>query len=253
MKLNDLDLKNWRQYNGDITTDALWLTPQSPHPKFNLPKRDIFKSIPKEDNGYHGKFIPEIPYQFIQRFTKKGEIVWDCFAGVGTTHYIAEMLGRRCICNDLNPRKPFILRADSTTLNPLENVQLLIMHPPYWDAIQYSTSPEDGCNMLTLKEYESWFDKVVVNTTQYLDRGRFLVLVCGNLYKDGEEITLGYYAKEIIRRRGFKLKSHIIKDYGETKSGNFGKLYNLNYYRQLKGNYNNFYGDNIFLLQKVSR
>ena len=107
--------------------------------------------------------------------------------------------------------------------------------------------------MLTLKEYESWFDKVVANTTQYLDNGRFLVLVCGNLYKDGEEITLGYYAKEIIRRHGFKLKSHIIKDYGETKSGNFGKFYNLNYYRQLRGNYNNFYGDNIFLLQKVSQ
>jgi DNA modification methylase len=251
MQLNDLDLHNWRQYQNDITTDALWLTPHSTRPKFFMPKRELFNLIPKQDKVYHGLFIPEIPYQFITRFTKARETVWDCFAGIGTTHYVADFLNRKCICNDLTSQKDFIIQADSRTFNPGTNVQLLIMHPPYWQAVHFSDKLEDGSNQPTLESYLAWFKEIVENTIQYLDVGRFLVLVAGNIYYESEEVTLGYYLKEIIRAYGFKLKSHIIKDYGETKSGNFGKAYNLNYYRQLRGNYNNFYGDNIFLLQKV--
>ena len=38
-------------------------------------------------------------------------------------------------------------------------------------------------------------------------------------------------------------------DYGETK-GTKVKNHNLNYMRQLRGRYNNFYGDNIFILKR---
>ena len=99
-----------------------------------------------------------------------------------------------------------------------------------------------------MEEFLSWFERVTKNVIRYLDKQRFLILVCGNTYSNGEEHTLGVWCKDVIRKHGFKCKSHIIKDYGETKKGS--KNYNLNFYRQLKGNYNNFYGDNIFILQK---
>jgi len=41
---NDLDYKNWRKYLGDITTDALWITPNTKG-KFEIPKRDF---LPKK-------------------------------------------------------------------------------------------------------------------------------------------------------------------------------------------------------------
>lgn len=66
---------------------------------------------------------------------------------------------------------------------------------------------------------------------------------------DDEEIDFGVLSKDVIRNLGYMCKSYIIKDYGETK-GEDGRNYNLNYVRQLKGNYNNFYGENIFILQK---
>ena len=251
MQLSDLDLSKWEQYQDDITTDALWLTPYSTRPKFFIPKRELFDSIPKENKNFHGLFIPEIPYQFIRRFTKPGDVVWDCFAGSGTTHYVAQILNRECICNDLTPTKSFIIQADSRVFNPGKKVQLLIMHPPYWNIIHFSDDLADGSNISTFESYLLWFERIVKNAMQFLEVNRFLILVAGNVYHNGEEITLGYSLKEIIRQHGFKLKSHIIKDYGETKGGNGGRSYNLNYYRQLRGNYNNFYGDNIFLLQKV--
>lgn len=243
--MNNLDLKDWRNYLGDITTDSIWITKGVNQGKFIIPKRDF---LPKNSSDFHGLFIPEIPYQFINRFTKKGEFVWDCFGGSGTTKKVAEILGRNCIINDLNPKEDYIIEADSKTFKPCTNVQLVFMHPPYHNIIKYSQNENDGSNFKDINSFLKWFEEIVDNVIKHLDKNRFLILVCGNIYQDGEEKTLGVWCKDIIVKKGFKCKSHIIKDYGETKGGS--KNYNLNYYRQLKGNFNSFYGDNIFILQK---
>ena len=246
-KFSDIKLSQWRDYLDNITTDALWVEPKHKKDgKFIIPKRDF---LPENSSKFHGLFIPEIPYQFITRFTKKDETVWDCFGGSGTTYKVAQHLKRDCIINDLNPQEDYIVQGDSTTFDPQRNVQLLFMHPPYHNIIKYSDNSKCGSNCKSIEGFLNWFEKVVKNCIQYLDRDRFLVLVCGNIYQNSEEHTLGVWCKDIIRKKGFKLKSHIIKDYGETKGGQ--KNYNIQYYRQLKGNFNNFYGDNIFILQKI--
>jgi DNA modification methylase len=246
-KFNDLDISNWKDYLGDITTDALWVSGIKKNDgKFVIPKRDF---LPPNNPEFHGLFIPEIPYQFIKRFTKENETVWDCFGGSGTTYRVAEILNRKCIINDLTPKEDYIQQGDSTIFNPNQQVQLIIMHPPYHNIVKYNDDERCGSSKKTIDDFVKWFDLVADNVTQYLEKERFLILVCGNLYTGGEEHTLGVTLKNVIRSKGFKLKSHIIKDYGETK-GSGGKDYNLNYYRGLKNNYNSFYGDNIFILQK---
>lgn len=243
---NDLNYNDWKKYLGDITTDAIWVTPNI-NGKFEIPKRDF---LPKNSNTFHGLFIPEIPYQFIRRFTKNGEIVWDCFGGSGTTKKVSDLLDRKCIINDISPQEDFIIKADSTTFNPNSKIHLIFMHPPYHSIIKYSDKKDDGSNCNSIKDFLDWFEKVVKNVTSHLEKNRFLILVCGNIYQNGEEHTLGVWCKDIILKYGFKCKSHIIKDYGETKGGS--KNYNLNYYRALRGNFNSFYGDNIFILQKIN-
>ena len=246
-KHNDLDLKNWKSLKGDITTDAVWYSGiKKDDGKFLIPKRDF---LSKNDSIFHGIFIPEIPYQMIKRFTKENEIVWDCFGGSGTTYKVAKILNRKCIINDLTPTQNYIQEGDSRFFDPKFKVQLVILHPPYLDIVKYSNKPGDGSTYELNAFMDDWFKDIIQNADKFLDNKRFMVLVCGNIYKNGEELTLGVWLKDIICRNfNYKCKSHIIKDYGETKGGD--KNYNLNYYRQLRGNYNNFYGDNIFILQK---
>ena len=244
---NDINLNEWKNYKGQITTDALWVENKKiDDGKFIIPKRDF---LPKNSSTFHGLFIAEIPFQFILRFTKEKEIVWDCFAGSGTTHKVAKILNRNCISSDLTPKEDFIVKGNALNFNPEKKVQLLIMHPPYHNIVNYSEKKEDGSNCENIEEFLKWFEEVVKNCVPHLEKNRFLILVCGNIYQNSEEHTLGVWCKDIIRKHGFKLKSHIIKDYGETKGGQ--KNYNIQYYRMLKGNFNNFYGDNIFILQKV--
>ena len=70
-KYNDIDMKNWKDYT-DIYTDSLWI-------------------INKRENSgahkfrYHGNFVPQIAFQLLSRYTKKGDWILDPFLGSGTT------------------------------------------------------------------------------------------------------------------------------------------------------------------------
>ncbi len=249
---NDIDLDNWRHYleQEQITTDTIWLSNErvgKNSKKFLIPSRP---QLPKNSSEFHGLWIPEIPYQFIQRFTKKNDVVWSVFGGSGTDYKVAELLDRKCVINDLNPTEDYIQQGDSTTFDPKEEIDLALLHPPYHNIVQYSEDQECGSNQDSIAKFVSWFKQVAVNVDKYLKEDKHVVLVCGNIYVKSEEIPLGFYLSQVFQSMGYTLKSHIVKDYGETK-GTGAKNYNINYYRQLKGGYNNFSFDNMFILKKT--
>lgn len=53
--------------------------------------------------SYMASFPPRVPHYFIDRFTKKGDLVLDPFSGRGTTSTEACLMNRLGIGNDLNP------------------------------------------------------------------------------------------------------------------------------------------------------
>jgi DNA modification methylase len=52
---------------------------------------------------YTAKLIPQIPYTFIQKYTKEGDTILDPFCGSGTTLVEAKYLQRNSIGLDINP------------------------------------------------------------------------------------------------------------------------------------------------------
>ena len=248
--LSKLDPSRWREYQAhDITTDALWVSGSSVpknSKKFVVPNRP---ELPKNSSQFHGLWIPEIPYQFITRFTEEGDTVWSVFGGSGTDYRVSKMLNRECIINDINPIQDYIVYGDSRDFNPGKKVKLALLHPPYHDIVKYSEDPADGSNQDNIVDFLKWFRDVLVNVDRYLEDDGYMVIACSNVYTNSEELEIGLYLFQIAQLMGYTLKSHIIKDFGETK-GSEAKNYNINYYRQLKGGYNNFYGDNIGIFRK---
>ena len=250
-KYNSINLSNWNfvLFMNKITTNSRWLTNTSKHPassNFIIPNREY---LPQPSPDFHGVWIAEIPYQMITRFTKEGETVWSQFGGSGIDYEVAKYLKRECFINDIVPVKDYITYGDSRTIKMNEPVSMILSHPPYWDMIKYSEDKGDGSSQETLLDFVKWWEEVVINSYNNLKDNGYFILACGNMYKNGEEIELGEILKTTLILNGFKLKQHIIKDYGETKGGNV-KNYNINYYRQLKGGYGNFYGDNIYIMKK---
>lgn len=262
-KINDINLNRWKEYD-DILTDSLWI----------LDKRDTSGA---HNAGYWGNFIPQIPNQLLRRYTKQGEWVLDAFLGSGTTLIECKRLGRNGIGVELLPEvvelsnknisaeenkfnvRTEVINADSTELNfkqelekrNIKSVQLLLMHPPYWDIIKFSNNKKDLSNSKSLEDFLSLFGKVVDNTYEILDNERYFAVVIGDKYSQGEWIPLGFYTMNEVLKRGYILKSTIIKNFEETK----GKMNQkeLWRYRALVGGFYIFKHEYIFLFKKVKK
>lgn len=262
-KFNDLNLNRWKEYD-DILTESLWI----------LDKRDKSGA---HNAGYWGNFIPQIPNQFLRRYTKQGEWVLDPFLGSGTTLIECKRLGRNGIGVELLPEvveianrniyaeknifnvKTEVINADSTELDfkqelkkrNLKSVQFLIMHPPYWDIIKFSDNKKDLSNAKSVEEFLNLFNRVVDNTYDILDNGRYFAIVIGDKYSQGEWIPLAFYTMNEVLKRGYILKSTIIKNFEETK----GKMNQkeLWRYRALVGGFYIFKHEYIFLFKKVNK
>ncbi len=260
-KINDINLNRWKEYD-DLITDSLWI----------LNKRDQ-SGTHKAD--YWGNFIPQIPNQFLRRYTKKGDWVLDPFLGSGTTLIECKRLGRNGLGIELNRQvakttkerlskeknsfdvQTEVISGDSGTIDlkpilrkkKVRSFQFLILHPPYWDIIKFSSSKVDLSNAKSTEEFLLMFKKVIDNSYHLLDKKRYCAVVIGDKYSSGEWIPLGFYVMEELLNKGFKLKSTIIKNFDQTTAKRNQK--ELWRYRALAGGFYIFKHEYIFLFQKI--
>jgi DNA modification methylase len=258
--INDLDPENWQEYD-DIKTESLWIEP----------RRD---NSGVHTAGYWGNFIPQIPRQMMLRYTRKGDWVLDTFAGCGTTLIEGQRLGRNTIGIELQPDVAEqtkqriaaelnlynvvwdIVTGDSTITDyqaliqqyGQQQVQLVIMHPPYFDIIKFSEDPRDLANAASLEDFLHKMGTIVERVAPILERKRYLVVVIGDKYARGEWIPLGFYTMQTVMQRGFTLKSIIVKNFEQTTGKRNQK--ELWRYRALRGGYYIFKHEYIFLFQK---
>jgi DNA modification methylase len=259
-KMNDLNIHRWKEYD-DILTDSLWI----------LEKRNTSGS---HSGGYWGNFIPQIPNQLLRRYTKKGEWVLDAFLGSGTTLIESKRLGRNSIGVELQQKvaaaashaiekeddhymtRAEVLVGDSSNLDftselhrlKIKSVQFLMMHPPYWDIVKFSKNRRDLSNAKSLDDFLNLFGKIVDATYPVLDKGRYFALVVGDKYSSGSWIPLGFYMMQEVLKRGYSLKSIIIKNFDETKGKRNQK--ELWRYRAFVGGFYIFKHEYIFLFKK---
>jgi DNA modification methylase len=260
-KINDINLHQWKEYD-DILTDSLWV----------LDKRD---NSGVHSASYWGNFIPQIPNQFLRRYTKKGDWVLDTFLGSGTTLIESNRLGRNGIGIELNKEvaattkkninkeaNNFNVQSEIINANSLEldyenvlqklgikKVQLLMMHPPYWDIIKFSENPNDLSNAKTLESFLEMMRNLAEKTYSILEKDRYCVLVISDKYEGGEWIPLAFYTMQEFLKKGYQLKSTIVKNFDVTKAKQSQK--ELWRYRALVGGFHIFKHEYIFLFKKI--
>ena len=264
---HDLDLKNWKEYP-ELITDSLW----------NLGSRSR-SSVHKGD--YHGNFVPQIPEQILKRFTKENDVVLDMFSGMATTMIECRRLKRHGIGIELQPeickesqerldeaKNPHgmttkIVRGDSASPNlpevlephlkalGRETVDHVMLHPPYWDIIAF-TEGEDERDLSSCESLEGFlemFEQGVQNGAKLLEPGRFMTLVIGDKYTQGEWVPLGFECMEVMRSCGLTLRAINIKDIQGNEKGK-GKNNNLWRYRALRNGLYVFKHEYVMLFRK---
>jgi DNA modification methylase len=260
---SDIDLTRWREYD-HVWTDSLWL----------IESRDRTGG---HQLDYHGNFIPQIATQTYLRYTKEDDVVLDLFLGSGTSAVEAIRLNRRLVGVELKPdlvetvqakipsglldSRIHILQGDSTcgetaarvqealAAMGTEQVQLLLLHPPYHDILRFSDLPKDLSNAPSLDTFLDLFETVAHHGFDLLEPGRFAVLVIGDKYTRGELIPLGFYCMERMQRAGFRTKGIVVKNITRNEQGK-GRDSNLWRYRALAGGYYIFKHEYVIVFQK---
>jgi DNA modification methylase len=259
-EVNDINLNRWKEYS-DIYLDSLW----------QIERRDDSGA---HTAGYWGNFVPQIPYQMMRRYTRKGDWVLDAFVGCGTTLIEGRRLGRNTIgielqseiaekarsivareSNDNNVVSEIVV-GDSSTIDYPElmrrfdksSVQLVILHPPYWDIIRFSDDPRDLSNASSIDSFLETMGRVIDKAADVLDKGRYLVLVIGDKYAKGEWVPLGFRTMNEVLSRGFILKSIIVKNFEETTGKRQQK--ELWRYRALVGGFYIFKHEYVIVFRK---
>jgi hypothetical protein len=260
-KINDINLSRWKEYD-DVITDSLWLFDKRDNSGVHLA-------------AYWGNFVPQIPHQTMLRYTKKGDWLLDTFVGSGTTLIECRRLGRNGIGIEINSEVAHgaeglieqepntrgvvtdVVVGDSREVDyasllekhGLKYVQLIMMHPPYYDIIKFSDDKNDLSNAANVEEFLEKFGAIVENVTPFLEKNRYLVLVIGDKYAGGEWIPLGFYCMTEILKRGYLLKSIVVKNFEETRGKRNQK--ELWRYRALLGGFYIFKHEYVMLFKKL--
>jgi len=261
-KINDINLYRWKEYD-EIVTDSLWI----------VNKRD---RSGEHLGWYWGNFIPQIPHQMLLRYTKKNDWVIDGFLGSGTTLVECQRLGRNGIGIELNhhiaEKAKEVIEKEENKYNiitevvtednrtadiksilsrhDIKSVQFIIMHPPYHYIIKFSSDKRDLSCARTTKKFLKMFGAAVENLTHALETDRYLAIVIGDKYAGKEWIPLGFYCMEEVLKRGYLLKSIIVKNFEQTRGKRNQK--ELWRYRALAGGFYVFKHEYIMIFKKTS-
>ncbi|MCX7998636.1 MAG: site-specific DNA-methyltransferase [Leptospiraceae bacterium] len=109
--------------------------------------------------SYRACFKPQLPKFFIQKFSNEGDVVYDPFAGRGTTILEAALLRRKVIANDINPLSQIFIKP---RLNPplLEEVKRRLEEIDYRKQLKSEIDLSMFYHPLTLSE--------ILNLREYL-------------------------------------------------------------------------------------
>ena len=280
-QVNDLDLDNWQQYD-DILTDSLWVLdardssgahqadyhgnfiPQIPH--------QMLRRFTKAGDAVLDPFVGSGTTAI-----EAARLGRRCI-GVELSPRVAQVARERIRQDRLNghgdialalrppgPAKPpddgDVIIGDSSAPETREAIaerldamgkrsaQMLIMHPPYHNIIQFSDHPLDLSNCPDAGHFIRRFLEVYANVGRFLDAGRHLAVVIGDIYANAEWLPLQNLVTNALLGTGeLRLKSIIVKNMVNNRAKRNQE--HLWRYRALANGFYIFKHEYVLLFQK---
>jgi hypothetical protein len=138
---------------------------------FNVGRSGVRLFDCRKHHWYPATFIPEIPHTLIEVLTKQDAVVYDPFAGIGTTVFQALLLGRQAYGNELSAVAVMFMRSLWRLFqvrSELERVMPLMDKGfAAYDARRdyASAASESSINLDSLRE---WYNAKTFNQIVYL-------------------------------------------------------------------------------------
>lgn len=169
------------------------------------------------DKDFHGNCSPQVVEQCIWRLTNEGDLVLDPMAGSGTVIDVCKRYNRKCVGYDIKPssNRTDIIQNDSRKilLND-ESVDMIFIHPPYWNLAYFTKAEERLPDLSRAKSSEEFLDmlrQVFRECYRTLKHGKFMCVLLGDLIREGRFIPLCRKATNIAEQIGFADYGYAVK------------------------------------------
>ncbi|HSS95438.1 MAG TPA: DNA methyltransferase, partial [Terriglobales bacterium] len=183
------------------------------------------------ENSYRGNWPPQLVRNLLLNYTQKNDHVLDLFAGGGTTLIESWLMHRYSIGIDISPISerfirlklgemkaaatngskntldlkyfPVFIRGDSTNADelllkakiPKQSVDLICAHPPYLDALSYSTGLVGELSRITSQEeFLQKLSQVFASAKKVLKLNGIMAVLIGDVRRNGTLLPLGALA-----------------------------------------------------------
>lgn len=228
--------EGWREFP-ELLAESLW----------SFDSRSV---IGKELVDYHGAFVPQIPEQFITRFTQPGDLVFDPMCGSGTTLAVAKQLGREALGLDISEDcvaavKQTIIKNSKLGKSKVDVIQgdirsnaivgqikkasenfrdksasLLICHPPYFNIIKFSENKADLSRIDEMEEFLSALESAFRNAFEFLKKGGITAVVIGDVYYKSAWFPLAFRVLDLIQSSNpnFSLRGIVVKNMTNSRA-----------------------------------
>lgn len=184
--------------------------------------------------SYFGKMPPQVVENLLWLYTEPGQIVFDPFAGGGTTIDVAKRMGRRVWSSDRKPSTPTlpIHQHDITTGWPDDaptKVDFVLLDPPYWQqaAGRYSDDAADLGNMPLTQFMDAW-QTIVETCAEHMADGAHLAFIIsptqvtdGTVIQKGKPVDVVDHAIEMANTcldAGLRIERRIIVPYNTQQA-----------------------------------
>ena len=212
-----------------------WLDKSGSDPVLSTPPEsrqhfDVWTFPPARDNSagstsYFGVLPPQVVENLLWFWSEPGDIVFDPFAGSGTTIDVAKRMGRRVFASDRKPSTPTlpIHEWDITDGWPDDapaKADLILLDPPYWQqaAGKYSEDAADLGNMERDGFSDAWAAIVKTCTDHLADGGRIAYIISPTQLEDGSVVDHATEMLAPFRDAGMAVDRRIIVPYSTQQA-----------------------------------
>jgi len=234
-------VKTWEPEDFDLERTTVW----------SFPRRGNWAT---HKGDFRGNWAPEIPRNIILRYSEKGDLVLDQFAGSGTTLIEAKLLRRQSIGIDINPQaveiarqrtgfnilpdseddliyEPEIYLGDARDLSAIEDesVDLICAHPPYAEAIRFSSGIDGDMSHKKVGEFVEDMHLVAQECFRVLKPGNYCAFLIGDTRRNRRVVSVGFRTWPAFMEAGFLEKENIIKLQHNCKATGFWRTRSVEY------------------------
>ncbi|NPD89619.1 MAG: class I SAM-dependent methyltransferase [Asgard group archaeon] len=203
------------------------------------------RKIPEEFKDNDNRFSESLVEYFLEKYTKKGDIVLDIFAGLGTTLFVAEEMeripfgveyseARYIYIRENLQNKDNIIYGDSLKLLEynVPKCDFCIASPIYMNKSETENPYTAYTTKGTYKQYLEDTRKIYSNVKKKMKHNSKIVVEVSNLKKDDSVTTLAWdIGKEISKI--FHFEGEIVVNWtsnsSENKDGFYGYGYDHSY------------------------